>query len=469
MFALVTETVSRRVSRLPFLRNGVNVTGDLIGVTMECLNTEFKKALPLTTPKDAPDYITKGLDSCLEQRLQVSGKTVVPVIAEVLCSAGIAGQIELLDKQLHRPRKAIQLLPAYTWHIASPVPASLPGSGDDPLDLAWMKVCPVCRTGILNKVIGKQLFGIPHTDYNIECTHCGAKFIPVGTQYRLVSIATIKDPLWKKHLDKTYSPDTWADIARGPNLGGSRLPRVTKPAAATMATGQVPVQRADSVPSRSAAPVLKTGSLSHLRDGSIAVPLGDKILYFKPVKLNFFGNLKEDLFARSDKLLRDFLEKPAYAHLRDPVNARYPQYLPMKAGLFLGQLKERHDPFYRQFLNMHGDERYGTFKVEDSNDVERMGVLIAVANRGIYAAFNCPDTFRSVINDTLGRITAEDCYLDHDNIKCRINALLCMYRKESGLYIYASGKDDERAQVTEALKNRQWPESAEYVVDDGGC
>jgi len=454
MFALVTETVSRRVSRLPFLRNGVNVTGELIGVTMECLNVEFKKALPLTTPKDAPDYIAKGLDHRLEQRLQVSGKTVVPVIAEVLCSAGIAEQIELLDKQIHRPRKAIQLLPAYTWHIASPAPGNLPPSGDDALDLAWMKICPVCRTGILNKVIGKQLFGIPHTDYIIECTHCGAKFIPVGTQYRLVSIATIKDPLWKKHLDKTYSPDTWADIARGPNPGGSRLPKVTKPAASPTATGQGPALRTASVPSHSAAPALKTGALTQLKDGTVAVPFGEKILYFKPVKLNFFGNVKEDLFARSDKLVQDLLKKPAYAHLRDPVNAKYPQYLPMKAGLFLGQLKERHDPFYRQFLNGYGDERYGTFKAEDSNEIGRTGVLIAVANRGIYAAFNCPDSFWAVTNDSLGRITAEDCYLEHDGLNCRINALICVYRKESGLYIYATGNNEERVQITEALKKQ---------------
>jgi len=50
MIALASETVSRRVSRLPFERNSVMVTEELIGVVMECLNAEFKKALPLKTP-----------------------------------------------------------------------------------------------------------------------------------------------------------------------------------------------------------------------------------------------------------------------------------------------------------------------------------------------------------------------------------------------------------------------------------
>jgi hypothetical protein len=453
MYALATETVSRRVSRLPFLRTGVNVTGELVSVTLECLNAEFKKALPLTTPKDAAEDVGKGLDFCLEQRLKQPGKTIVPVIAEVLCSAGIAEQIELLDRQLHRPRKAIQLLPTWTWHIASTVPAGLPGSTDDESqNLAWMRMCPVCRTGILNRVTGKQLFGIPHTDFYVECTHCGAKFIPVGTQFRLVSIATIRDPLWKKHLDKTYPPDTWAGLARGSRPGGSVQPKVVIVSKLAGDPGSAP--RTVGVAARTDVPALRGGGLAQLKDGSFAVPFGEKILYYKPMKLNFFGNLKDDLFARSDRLLQDILEKPAYAHLNDPVNAKYPQYLPMKVGLFLGQLKERHDPFYRQFLNQHGDERYGTFRVEESNEAGRKGVLIAIANRGIYAAVECPESFRTTINDSLGRITAEDCFLEHDSLRCRINALLCTYRKESGLYVYASEKEDERVQVTEALKKQ---------------
>src|SRR5512133_1135444 len=89
LFAHACDTVSKRVSQLPFLRGGVNVTGELVGVTMECLNAEPARALALTTPRDARGSVADGLDLCLEQRLSVPGKTVVPVIAEVLCSTGI--------------------------------------------------------------------------------------------------------------------------------------------------------------------------------------------------------------------------------------------------------------------------------------------------------------------------------------------------------------------------------------------
>jgi hypothetical protein len=439
MFALANETVSRRVSRLPFLRGGVRVTGELIGVTMECLNAEFTKILPLTTPRDAPDGVIEGLDQCLEQRLGVPGKVIVPVIAEVLIGAEIAEYTEVLDRQLHRPRKGIKLLTPWTWNaVASMAQAAHLSDG---ITLSWMSMCPVCKTGILNKVIGKQLFGIPRTDFIIECTHCGAKFIPVGTQFRLVSIATIRDPLWKKHLDKTYSAEIWSALARGTSVSGNTpvYPAVVK----TIDPCRIP----------------SSGFLlTKMKDGSLAVPFREKTLFFKPVKLNFSGGVKEDLFAREQKLLNNILENPVYENLRQQVNARYPRYLPLKTGLFLSQLKERHDPFYREFLNSYGDEKYGTFRLEESNDAGKRGVLIVVITTGMYYAADCPDTFRAMVNDTFGRISPEICYRTGDATRCRINALICNNRKEAGMYVHVCDNDIDRIQITENLRGCLPPE-----------
>ena len=47
--ALACETISRRIGRLPFTRNGVEITEHLVGVTMECLNAEARKTLTLRT------------------------------------------------------------------------------------------------------------------------------------------------------------------------------------------------------------------------------------------------------------------------------------------------------------------------------------------------------------------------------------------------------------------------------------
>ena len=231
----------------------------------------------------------------------IPGKTVVPVITEVLCSAGITGTTEIIDRQLHRPRKAVRLLPPWTWHIASAMAPSVRlGAGADGASISWMDVCPICRTGMLERIVGKQLFGIPHTDFIIECTHCGAKFIPVGPAFRLVSIATIRDPLWKKHLDKTYPPETWAAMARG-----------TGP-------GKIPDQRpAGRKPDLHVLPAA-TVTLSPLKDGSLAVPLAGKTIYFRPIGLKFTGGVREDAFARIQKPLAEVLDGAAFEHLRAP-------------------------------------------------------------------------------------------------------------------------------------------------------
>jgi hypothetical protein len=437
MFALACETVSRRVSRLPFLRSGVMVTGELIGVAMECLNAEFNKTLALRTPPNTVEKPPDGLDRCIEERLKLPGKTVVPVIVDVLCSAGIAETTEIMDRVSHRPRKGIRLLPPWTWHAASAMAPTvrLQGSGNDDASslLSWMSMCPVCRTGILNRVVGKQLFGIPHTDFYIECSHCGAKFIPLGTQFRLVSIATVRDPLWRKYLNETFSAEAWSALARGTSTGGNQYVRQT----------EKPVSQSQKSPS---------GGLMQLKDGSLIVPFQEKTLYFKPVKLNFSGGLREDVFARAQKPLQDLLETPAFSLLLPQVNAKYSRYLSMKSGLFLGQLKERHDPFYREFLNSYGDEKYGTFRLEDSHEADKKGVLIVVVNKGIYHAVNCRDTFRGIINDLFGRISAEDCLLSGDSTRCRINALLCNNRNTAGIYIQTCEKEDERIHITEILK-----------------
>jgi hypothetical protein len=439
MLALSCETISREVSRLPFLRSGVMVTGELVGVVMECLNAEVTKTLPLTTPRDAAEGIAEGLDRCLEGRLHLEARATVPVIVEVLVSAGIAEPAGISERQYPHPRKALRLLPAWTWHIASTLSprARLAGSGvDDTSALSWMSICPVCRTGVLNKAIGKQLFGIPHTDFIMECTHCGAKFIPVGPVFRLVSIATIRDPLWKKYLDKTYPPETWAALARGTSPGGNPLKRPgTKLKAGSAAT-------------------IPQGSLTLMKDGSLAVPVEGRTIYFRPVPLTFSGAVREGAFSRMQKTVGELLDDPAFSHLRDPVNAKYSRYLPLKAGLFLEQLRERHDPFYREFLNPYGDEKFGSFRAAESKDIEKPGILLVSVKRGIYHACACPVSFRVVINEIFGRIVPEHCYLNGDAVRCRINAVLCNNRQDAGLFLYVSNGTAEQDSITEFLNSR---------------
>jgi len=437
LFAHACSTVTQRVSQLPFLRGGVNVTGELVGVTMECLNAEPTRTLALSTPRDTiAGSVTPGLDCCLEERLRVTGKTVVPVIAEVLCSAGITEMTEIIDRQMHRPRRAIRLLPPWTWHIASTLAPSVRlAGGVDGSSVSWMDLCPVCRTGILTKIVGKQLFGIPRTDFIIECSHCGAKFIPVGPAFRLVSIAHIRDPLWKKHLDTTHSPEEWASLAR-----------VTAP------KGKLATPPARMAEKKSAAPLpAATVTLTAMKDGTLIVPVMGKTIYFRPVPLKVAGSVKGDAFFRVQKTLGELLELPAFHHLKDPVNAKYSRYLSLKAGLFLSQLKERHDPFYREFLNPYGDERYGTIMTGNSGDTGKRGVLIVAVNRGLYHVLDSPEPVSVTITSRFARVGPDDCLLSGDPERCRVNALLCTSRDTAGLFVWPAENADERREVTAAI------------------
>jgi hypothetical protein len=435
VFAHACRTVSGRVSQLPFLRSGVRVTGEMIGVAMESLNAVPQKALAVTTPREAGSGTEDGLDRCLEKRLQGAGTAAAAVVAEVLVGAGIAEPALVPDRNSRHERRGIRLVAPWTWHIASAMAPSvrLAGAGDGPA-LSWMDVCPVCRTGVLDRVTGKQLFGVPRTDFYIECSSCGAKFIPVGPAFRLVSIAHARDPLWKSHLEKTRTPEEWAALAHSKGPAAAATP--PRPAAARA-----------PVPDLPASPL----TLVALKDGSLSATVGKKTLYFRPVPLVFSGGVRGDAFARVARTLEDLLSLPAYGHLRSPVNAKYSRYLPLRTGIFLSQLRERHDPFYRSFLNPYGDERYGTFRAGDTRDAGKKGVLIVVVGRGLYHVMDVPDALGTAITSRLGRVGPDDCLLGKDPERCRINALLSGRKNEAGLYFFPAEQDAERLAVIGAL------------------
>jgi len=209
---------------------------------------------------------------------------------------------------------------------------------------------------------------------------------------------------------------------------------------------QVPVKNSDRLPLKS-----PTGGLTLIKDGSLVLPVGEKTLYFKPVKLQFSVGLRENVFARAQRPLDEILKNPLFSHLVPAVNALYSRCLPMQSGLFLGQLKERHDPFYREFLNSYGDEKFCTFRLDGSQERDKKGVLIVVVNREIYHAVNCFSSFGEIVNETYGRILPEDCFMSGDPIRCRINALIGNNRKETGIYVHTSEHEEDRIHITEIL------------------
>jgi hypothetical protein len=436
LHALACEALRQKVAPLPFERDGVRITGELVGVTLECLNAEFSKTLPVTAKAMITAYATDGLDRCLEQRLNLDGRPVAPVMVEVLCRAGIAEKTEILDRSSHRKGRGIRLLSPWTWHGASlpvKITRNVTDTATGSLSPSWMNLCPVCRAGTLDRVSGKQLFGLPYTEYYIACSECGAKFVPEGTQFRLVSIARIRDPLWKSHLDKTHTPDAWSALA------------------GTVSSGTTEFHKPLPGKGKTEAKTMKPGVFLTMKNGTIAVQCGEKTLYFKPVRLVHSGSARSGFFSYAQTPLREILDLPAYAHLKEIVIARYSRYLPLRIGLFLWERKERHDPFYREFLNPYGDEKFGIFRVKECDDAKRNGVFLVVSGGEIVYGSCSHGSFGNTISEYLGRVSSRDCYLDGDEIRCRINALLAAKKADATIYVHPLEDQDECRRVAETL------------------
>jgi hypothetical protein len=449
--ALAYEALRRNGAGLPFDHEDVQVTGDLVTAALECLNAEFSKTLPVLAPAVPVDTISAGLDRCLGERLQADGRTLALVIADLLCRAGIAENSEVLDRSSHQKVRGVRLLQPWTWHIAS-VPLktvrTVTDSGEESVSVSWTNLCPVCRAGSLNRVSGKQLFGLPHIEYYLECSTCGAKFIPAGGEFRLVSIARIRDPLWKANLEKSFSQEIWAAIAnnsRGEKSRVQKEPVDKKPAEKKFSGISRPVVRTETKK------MIKAGGYTTLKDGSIALQCGERTLYFKPIKLVTGGLVKSGAFSSVQELLKDVLETPPYQHLKDEVTTQYARYLHGRIGLFLWERKERHDPFYRVFLNAYGDEKFGTVRMKESDESDRAGVFLVISGSEIIHSGCSHESFSKTISEVFGRVSSRDCLLDGDEIRCRINALLSVKKPDTAIYVHVIPTEAERVQVAETL------------------
>ncbi len=425
LLTLTCETVNRRVTKLPFIHKGVCISPGLIGVSLECLNAEVTRTLPLRTSAAMAKNRVDGFDRVLELRLGADGSNAAAAVADVLVLAGIAEVTEIQDRCTHTRTSGLRLLPAWTWHIASEIPIPLQSPlllPDAEPPAAWLAKCPVCKTGILQKITGKQLFGMPSMDYYIECTHCGAKLVPEKENFRLVSIAKIRDPRWRQYLNTSRSADAWATIAEG-NLIFKRLP--------------VPARHPVPKP----AGEVSTGSFAKMKDGSIAVPFGEKTLFFRSVSLQFGRNVQVALFSRTTRTLAALLMLPEYSAIKPVIEQQYSRYLPVMAGIFLAEKKLRDDPLVREFLHPYGGEDFCSFRMPDDEHAGQKGVILVLVKGKVAYIGTCHTSFGTFINDELGRIIPDMCYRDGNETACRVNSIICAHRDSAGLFIHAMTDD----------------------------
>ncbi|MCX6691846.1 MAG: hypothetical protein NTW33_07295 [Methanoregula sp.] len=430
------DTVSRRVAPLPFVRDGIGVSGDLIAAGMECLNAEATRTLAIRQRTGADGRVqADGLDRLLATR-DFSDPEISEIVSNVLRDAGIAEPAVVSDWRSHRTFRGIRLLPVWAWHFSSGGTRQdiAPGTAAPGPDVPpqWTELCPVCHNGTLTMVTGQRLFGIPETDF-FACTQCGAKFVPEGEGFRLVAITRIQDPLWKRNLNTNRTPHEWATIASpqktNTKTGSSgRAPPAKKK---THDTGPAPFTR--------------------MKDGTLGFSLGNQTHYFRPLHVEISRGTVTGLFSKATKKVRDVIHLQAYPEVRPVVEARYTGYLDQKIGFFLSELKGNNDSLYRSFLNPYGDEDYCRFRVTDPQGPGKDGVWIVVTGITIRAVGVYHNGFAPMINEKAGSILPSACYRDGDEESCRINALICRNRTDAGVYVHQMAHEPDMTQLLAAL------------------
>ncbi|WAC05700.1 MAG: hypothetical protein OS112_03475 [Methanoregula sp.] len=421
---------------MPFMRDGIKVSCEIVAAVMESLNAEATRTLALKerTGEDRRVH-TDGLDRHLARR-GFGDPGVAETIAGILTEAGITEKASVRDWYSRKLIRGIRLLSGWTWTIATTGQKSflLPVEGKGACDevLAWTDLCPACRKGSLILVTGQRLFGIPETDFYV-CRGCGAKYVPDGGRFRLVAITRIEDPLWKRHLNKTYTADEWAAIA------------------AYAETGKTPAPKKTSVSPKTTAPGTGSAPFTRMNDGTLGFTCENQTYYFRPLRLDISRGSSGDLFSKATEKVRDLIRRPEYNEVRPVVEAQYNGYLDLNSGAFISELKRNHNPLYLSFLNPYGDREYCRFRITCPESPGTKGVWIVVIGKNLRAAGICRERFAHVFNDRVGSILPAACYRDGDPESCRTNALICRNRKDAGVYVYPTADEKEMGLLSAAL------------------
>jgi hypothetical protein len=455
ILALACETLGRRSGRLPFTGEGIEVTEGLVKVTLECLNAEVTRTLPVKAVFRGNEKFP-GLAGCLSERMGSDQSAAAPVIAEILVHAGLAELVEVPDAATRTKVRGIRLLSAWTWHIGSG--DFLTGGGKyTGGDEAWLARCPVCKTGILGRVTGKRLFGIPPTDYYFDCSHCGAKFIPEKERFRLVSIARIADPHWRQYLNSCRTPDEWSALVR------EETPLPQAPARIATSRYRMSPKKPEAPPRpqpvhRPEKPSWQIEGVpvpfSTLRDGSLVVAGTAKTFYFRPAGLRFLRGTRHDLFSHAERTLQQALESPGFAEVKPAFVQEYAQYLPLRLGPVTEELRKKNDRRYQLLLNRYGDRDFSSFILADPEQAQKKGILIAFLEGRLCHIAACHTTFADPVDHAFGNMTADKCYRDGDETACRINSIVTAFKDMPVIWLHELEDDHTMDAAVADLQGR---------------
>lgn len=157
---------------------------------------------------------------------------------------------------------------------------------------------------------------------------------------------------------------------------------------------------------------------------------------FKETKLFFSENNYSNIFTeKNNKTVAETIREKRYQHLEIEVRNHYSDSLNKQLGLFLKQLKNKGDLFYKQFLNKYGDSTYSRFYISDTSLLTKKGLYIYCVKDDLEYIGRSKDPYEQRINNGYGKINPKNCYLDGQSTNCHLNSLITKYKEHIHLLL----------------------------------
>jgi len=159
---------------------------------------------------------------------------------------------------------------------------------------------------------------------------------------------------------------------------------------------------------------------------TIILPTGrNESFTFKQINMKFDGDKKSNVFAhKNNKTLAETITHKRYSKFQTHVENEYSKYLDLPLGIFLLELKDASDYYYKSFLNKYGDLEYSKFWIEDVHFKKSRGVYAYYSGSNLTYIGRCLDALNKRINQGYGKIHPKNCFIDGQATNCRINALV---------------------------------------------
>jgi len=173
-----------------------------------------------------------------------------------------------------------------------------------------------------------------------------------------------------------------------------------------------------------------------MNDDALRLSLGIQTFEFSDTPLTRGASRVTDVFvSKNNKTLRETIRHPKYLKLAYRVESQYHDSLNTKLGYFLRDLKQNGDPFYREFLNSHGDGEYCEFKLADPRVQRLKGLYCFTVDEQLKYIGKSTDSFAKRIDQGYGKIHPKNCFRDGQSTNCHLNGLIAQAAGKVRLHV----------------------------------